>query len=159
MDPRWLVVVRMVHITAAVCWVGEVLVINFVLLPSTRRLADEPRRAFMVQVFPRVFALASVLSGTAVASGLTLAWGATRGDLSLLLRGRWGLCILAGATLGSLLTAFHFVLERKVAPVFGDCADPTGLDDVHTKLQILPRGGLVVLLTTMFLMFWAARGW
>jgi len=152
------VFIRILHVVSAISWIGEVLVINFVLLPSTKRLADGPRRAFMQQVFPRIFTLASVLSGTAVLTGAALAWGTTGGDLSLLLRGRWGLCILVGATLGTSLTAFHFFLERKVAPVFGDCADPEGLDDVHTKLQILPRGGLVVLLTTAGLMFWAARG-
>lgn len=158
MDPRLLVLIRTLHVLAAVAWIGEVLVINFVLLPSTVRLKDEARRAFMLEVFPRIFGLASVLSGTAVVTGFTLAWQATGGDLSRLLSGRWGLSILAGATLGTLLTAFHFFLERKVAPIFGDCADPEGLDDVHTTLRILPRGGLVVLLTTASLMFYAARG-
>jgi uncharacterized membrane protein len=64
--------VRLVHNVAGVGWLGEVLTVNFVLLPvlSTAR-SDECARLVQI-VFPYVFHLATALGGIAMVSGLAL---------------------------------------------------------------------------------------
>jgi uncharacterized membrane protein len=151
-------ILRIFHVVAALGWVGEVIVINFVLLPSAASLVGPHRQAFMTQVFPRIFRLASVFSATAVITGAVLILRMTGGNPLILADSRAGKALLAGATLGTLLTFFHFFMERRVAPAFCTGAPENALAEVHAKLKILPRIGLGILLTTTFLMMYGVRG-
>ena len=156
----WLVFVRWIHVLAASAWFGEVLVINVVLVPTLSRYSGPARREFLSTVFPRVFRLASVLAGTVAATGAVLIYRYTGGDFRVLTDGRWGLCILAGATLGGILISFHFFMEDRLARRVGigrpDVSDGA-VEDVHTKLKIVPRVGLAVISTIYFLMMLAVR--
>src|SRR5690606_38634600 len=68
----WLVFVRALHVLAASCWLGEVLVINLILVPTLSSYTGAARRDFLATVFPRVFRLASVLAGTVAVTGALL---------------------------------------------------------------------------------------
>ena len=157
------VVLRWVHILCGSAWFGEVVVINFVLIPVVNKLDLQTRRAFIKNVFPRIFRLASILAATTVIAGALLMWHYVGGDLRLLLKSRWGHGILVGGTLGTLLTLFHFFMEERLAKKIGIGADGSSpdadaaLEDVHTKLKIVPRLGLAVITTIMISMMFAVR--
>lgn len=160
--PEVLPFIRALHVIAASSWLGEVIVINFVLIPLVARNTGEIRKQFIITLFPRLFRLASILSATTVLTGAYLLHVYTQDDFTLLLNGRWGLGILIGGSLGLLLTLFHFFMENKLAKRIG-IVKKTGsadvLEDVHLKLRIVPRLGLVVIVTAYLLMLYAVRGW
>lgn len=152
---------RWIHVLAASAWFGEVVVINFILIPTLSSYEGEERKSFLNAVFPRIFRLASILSGTAAVTGGLLLWHHTGGDLGLLGHGRWGTGILVGGVLGGLLTLFHFFMENQMARRVGvGCPDISAevVEDVHAKLTLVPRIGLVVISTIFVTMLWAVRG-
>src|SRR5690606_15281669 len=156
----WIIPIRWLHVLCASAWLGEVVTINFVLVPALSGRAGAARREFLASVFPKVFRLASVLAGTTAVTGALLLYISTGGDLSVLTRSRWGLSLLAGGTLGLSLTSFHFFMEHRLARRGGIGRPETtdeALADVHTKLKIVPRVGLAVITTIYFLMMFAVR--
>ncbi|MCC7129077.1 MAG: hypothetical protein B6D39_05285 [Anaerolineae bacterium UTCFX2] len=156
-----IIVVRWIHIISGVSWLGEVITVNFVLIPIALKLAKPERIVFLQNVFPRVFRLASILSATAIASGAVLSYLLTGWrDLGALLNSRWGISILAGGLLGLLLTLFHFFVENRLEPVaiHADTMSDAELDRMIALLKVVPRIGLGIVLLVIFLMMIAARG-
>lgn len=153
-------IIRTLHVLSGTAWFGEVLVINSVLIPSLKKMDQNTRNIFITTVFPKIFKLASHLSLIAVITGIHLVVSLTDANLSNLLSGRWGVSILGGGSLGIFLTIFHFFIENKLVKKFGisNKGDSEILEDVHSKLKILPRFGLVVISTIFLLMINAARG-
>jgi uncharacterized membrane protein len=154
-------IVRWVHIIAGIAWLGEVVTVNVVLLPTLFNLERESRAAFIRQIFPRVFRLASVLSLTAILSGALMNYLMTGWkNLDALLGTRWGIGILIGGSLGLLLTLFHFFAESRLEPVAVSVRDESEIDieKFVSVLKIVPRVGLLVILTVVLLMMYAARG-
>ena len=153
-------IMRTIHIIAGTIWFGQVVVINFVLIPSLGKFKSEERKAFILTIFPKIFRVASHLSIIAVLTGIHLVVSLTDADLSNLLSGRWGLSILIGGSLGILLTLFHFFMENRMAKKIGIAKDGNDdmVDDVHLKLKIVPRLGLVVITLILLLMINASRG-
>jgi len=152
---------RWIHIVAAGAWLGEVVVVVFVLVPVATRAAAEQRREFMAAVFPRVFRLASVLSLTALTAGAGLYLTTNNWHLALgrLVSGRWGWSILIGASLGLTLTLFHFIAERRLEPAVTGIGEGGITEETAVKyLQIIPRVGLGILLVIFAAMMYAARG-
>jgi uncharacterized membrane protein len=155
------IVVRWVHVLAAAAWYGEVVVINFILIPTLSGHSGAERKDFVNAVFPRVFRMASILSGTVAVTGGVLLYHHTGGDLRILLENPWGKFILVGGALGLLLTLFHFFMENRLARKIsmGDPDLPKeAVEDLHLKLRLVPRLGFVVLTTIFVLMMIAVRG-
>lgn len=153
-------ILRWVHILAGAAWLGAVVMVVFVLVPSVLKLSESERGPFMEAVFPRVFRLASVLSVTVVTAGIALYlerfdW---RLRLSPLVSGRWGWSILIGSSLALLLTGFHFFAEARLAPQVKGARDAPVDRLVLTVLRIAPRVGLTILVTVTILMAYAAHG-
>lgn len=154
-------VVRWVHVISGVAWLGEVITINVVLVPALVGLKKDVRGAFIRQVFPRVFRLASVLSATAVISGAALSYLMTGwNDLETLFGSRWGLSILMGGSLGLFLTLFHFFIENRLEPAAGtaDTMSDADVEKIISVLNIVPKIGLLILVLVVLLMMFAARG-
>jgi uncharacterized membrane protein len=154
-------IVRWVHIIAGVAWLGEVVTVNFVLLPALFNLEREARAAFIRQIFPRVFRLASVLSLTAILSGAAMSYLMTGWkNLDALLATRWGIGILIGGSLGLLLALFHFFAESRLEPVAVSALEGSDIeiDKFVSVLKIVPRVGLLVILAVVLFMMYAARG-
>jgi uncharacterized membrane protein len=150
---------RWVHVLGAAAWLGEVVVINFVLLPILFRLPPGDGARFMQQVFPRVFRLASYLALTTILSGFVLALVMSRGQIELFLTTRWGRSILVGGTIGLLLALFHFFVEGRLEkPLAVANANPSEMESVYRVLRVVPRAGLGVILTAFVLMMYAVRG-
>ena len=153
-------IIRWIHILAGAAWLGAVVMVVFVLVPSVQRLEEPDRGRMAAVVFPRVFRLASVLSVTVVAAGVALylerfGW---RLELRPLVSSRWGWSILIGGSLAVILTVFHFVAEGRLAPLVRRATDSPIERRVLTVLRIAPRVGLGILVTTTILMAYAARG-
>jgi len=161
MTPELYPYVRWVHVLAAAAWFGEVVAINFILIPTLSSYEGDGRKRFLNSVFPRVFRMASILSATAAVTGGLLLYHHVGFDLFALGDSRWGKLLLFGGTLGLLLTLFHFFMENHLARRVGvGCPDLTSEDveDVHGKLKIVPRIGLVVISTIFVVMMSAVRG-
>lgn len=153
--------IRWIHVISGVAWVGEVITINFVLVPALLKMKKETRGAFIRQIFPRVFQLATVLSLTAILSGAAMSYLITGWkDLDEWLLTRWGVGIFVGGLLALLLTLFHFFIESRLEPiaVTADAQSEIDVDKIVTILKIVPRIGLGILISIVLLMMFAARG-
>lgn len=147
---------RWIHVAAGSAWFGEVIVINFILIPALSKNQGEARKDFLNLIFPKIFTLASVLSATTSITGGILLYQFLGFDLSeLTKRGTWGYSILFAGTLGLILTLFHFFIENLLARKIG-VGDPNiskeDVEDVHLKLKIVPRLGMLVISIIFFLM-------
>ena len=158
-------VLRWIHILAGAAWLGEVVVVKFVLVPLLSHLEPNKRGWFLAAVFPRVFRLASIFSLTTILAGaaLNLSLNGWQLDVALLrlTSSRWGWRILAGGLLGLALTLFHFVAERRLEPhvlAAHEESDGEAFARILRHLQIIPRVGLGVLLLAFLLMMFASRG-
>ncbi len=157
----WYLALRWLHIFAAASWFGEVVTINFVLVPAVGKMTPEDGSKMLVDIFPRIFKLASYLSGTAVITGILLAWERFSSDYTMLWTTGSGRAFLAGATLGLLLTTFHFILEPRLDGMICTAAEKGDLElsnRVIYLLKIVPRVGLLVIGSTLLLMMIGARG-
>lgn len=152
--------IRALHVIAGSLWIGEVVVINFILIPVLSRYEGEMRKHFLVSIFPKIFKMASILSATVVITGVFMVYTLTNGKLSILLNGRWGISILIGGCLGIILTLFHFFMENRLAKKIGlgEKGDDEKLAEVHLRLKFVPRLGMVVILSIFLLMINGARG-
>ncbi len=159
----WLIIFRWIHILSGLAWLGEVATINFVLVPAVLNMSKEERPKFVHNVFPRIFHLASYLSGTAIVSGAVVNYlmtGWKWENLIALLHTRWGISILIGGTLGLSLALFHFFIESKLEPVSIDAESITEeeMEKHLIVLKIIPRIGMGILLVIVLSMMIAARG-
>ena len=158
---EWYGWVRAVHVFAAASWLGEVVTINLIIVPAVLRIEGEAKLAFLSEIFPRIFKAASWLSATAVATGVLLLIRLYGSHLELLVTTPRGTGLLIGLTLGTLLTAFHFVAEPKLDGMICNARDARDIvlaDRVLTLLRVVPRVGLAVLGSTFVLMMYAAHG-
>lgn len=152
---------RWIHLGAAGAWLGEVIVVVFVLVPILVRATGERRGWFLATVFPRIFRLASVLSLTVLiaGAGLWLTMNNWQLNLERMFTERWGIAIFVGGVFGTALTAFHFVAESKLEPLALAAGSGEIDDDVIVRrLRIIPRVGLAVLVIAFGSMMYAARG-
>lgn len=155
MTPETFTLIRWLHVVCGSAWFGEVVVINFVLIPALSNYQGIARKDFLNTIFPKIFHLASILSGITAITGGILLYHFIGFDISLLTqRGAWGWSILIAGSLGLILTLFHFFIENLLARKVG-VGNPNlsqeSVEDVHIKLKIVPRLGLVVI-TTIFLL-------
>ena len=151
--------VRLVHVISGVSWLGEVITINFVLLPALFRARADDRNVLLQTVFPYIFRLATALGGLAIISGAGLVLWNTRLDLSLLVTTSWGWRILIGGVIGLVVYVFHLVqesgAERSLAAelVFlRDSDEPEAAQRLLRHLAIFPRVGMVILMVVVGLM-------
>lgn len=156
------VLFRWLHILSGAAWLGEVVTINFVILPSLVSMEAARRPRFIRNIFPRLFRLASVLSLTSILSGLVMTYLVSGWqDLSIFFTTRWGLAILSGGGLGLALTAFHFFVESRLEPfasTLDEGVSQKELAGVLRFLKIVPRVGFAVMIIIFLLMMYAARG-
>ncbi len=160
--PELLFGVRFVHIVTGLGWLGEVLTVNFVLLPALVHVEPAVRGKILTAVFPLVFRLATILAGTAIVSGAIVFWIMSGGDLTKLVDTTWGQRILIGGLLGGPLFLFHLFQEsrmegslaRRLAAIEDD---PVASDRILRHLRVIPRIGLAILVASVLFMSAAAR--
>ena len=151
-----LVISRWIHILAGLAWVGEVITINFVIVPALKTLPREQQASFISSVFPRVFRLATILALISTLAGfLTAYFVVDWREFPNLITTPWGIGIFGGGFLSVLLVLFHLVLERRIKPLVVD-ANPESLNRIIHLLGIIPRIGLGVILVISLLMFFGA---
>ena len=159
-----LYLVRLTHLIAGIGWLGEVITINFVLLPALFAATSKDRTVLLYTVFPYLFRLATVLGGLALASGLVLFLWSTQLQPLAAIHSHWGLFILTGGTLGAVLYAFHLFeesgAERTIAAqlvLSQETGDPRQTERIMKHLAFFPRAGMVVLIIVVALMVGASH--
>lgn len=162
-EPNWLAIFRWLHILAGAAWLGEVVVIVFVLVPAVLRTPAARRPQFVANIFPRIFRLASVLAFTTLAAGAALNYQLTGWqNLGAYFASPRGVFIAIGGGLGLALGLFHFTAERRLEPGVSGHALPAGRRQAARILKVLtivPRVGLGVLVVIFLSMMLAARGY
>lgn len=158
-------VLRWIHILAGAAWLGEVVVVNFILVPVLARVEADKRGWFLGMIFPHIFHLATALSVTTILAGaaLNLSLVNWRLDVALirLTSTQWGWSILIGGLLGLGLTLFHLVIEHRLEPhvlTVKEQFDEEAFQHVLRRLRLIPRLGLGVLLAIFMFMMFATRG-
>ncbi|MBE2184033.1 MAG: hypothetical protein IAE89_11450 [Anaerolineae bacterium] len=156
---------RWIHILAGAAWLGEVVVVNFILVPALSRIEPGKRGWFLSLIFPRIFRLASILSLTTILAGaaLNLSLNNWRFDVAVirLTSTPWGWSILIGGLLGLGVTLFHFFAEHRLEPHVLTAHEETNEEafaHILRHLRIIPLAGLGVLVLTFLLMMYAASG-
>lgn len=155
------IILRWLHIIVAAAWYGEVVTINFVLVPAVNRLPKDQAPKVLFEIFPRIFKLASWLSATAVISGILLAILKYKDMPEVMWTTTPGLMFSIGAILALLLTFVHFVLEPRLDGMICTAAasDDIELSDrVMWLLKLVPRVGLVVITLILWTMTVGAHG-
>lgn len=153
----WIIILRYIHVLAASAWLGEVLVINLIIIPFADRAQKQNLEHVLKGMFLQLFRLASALAAVTVTSGVILLYGYSRFNPTMLFTGRWGPAILVGGSMGLLLAFFHFFMEKRLGRriLRNEAADHV---QVHARLKIVPRIGLLVITTIYLLMMYAVRG-
>jgi len=153
---------RWLHILSGAAWLGEVVTINFVIIPALKHMDARDRPRYIRETFPRLFRLASILSLISVSSGITmLILTADWNGPAAFLASRWGLSITFGGSLALALTAFHFFVESRLEPIASSLEAGTpgkDIDKVIRILRVVPRVGLVVMIVIFISMMYTARG-
>lgn len=134
-------VVRWLHLVAAITWIGGMLFIALVVVPVTRRILDPPQRARLAQEIGRRFRTVGWLAlGLLVATGLLNLW--LQPFLLASPRFHWklGLVVLA-----LILSAFHdFVLGPRAGR---PGADPSA----RVRASWVARANVLVVLAIVLL--------
>lgn len=52
---EYIPIIRALHVIAGSLWIGEVVVIDFILIPVLSRYQGEIRKHFLVSIFPKTF--------------------------------------------------------------------------------------------------------
>ncbi len=158
-------ILRWIHVLAGAAWLGEVVVVNVILVPALARMEPEKRGWFLSAIFPRIFRLASALSLTTILAGaaLNLSLNGWRLDVAIvrLTTSQWGWSILIGGLLGLGLMLFHFIAEHRLEPHVLTAyqeTDEEAFQQVLRRLRLIPGVGLAVLILTILLMMIAVRG-
>lgn len=157
----WYNEIRWLHVLSAASWFGEVITINFVLVPALAKLSELERSHFIAAVFPRIFRLASVLSLSTVTSGAGLFLLRFGTDWRAVWHTQFSAALAIGAVLGLLLTTFHFVIEPRLSKlIYAAKADGNlaATELIHARLRVIPRAGLGVLTAIVLFMMVGARG-
>ena len=152
---------RFLHVAAGVSWLGEVLVVAFVLAPALQRLAGRDRENLLAHVFPLVFRLATVLGGLAVLTGFALLWLRSGFSGALLFGTGSGRVLVVALSLALGLYLFHLIMERKLLRLAGrvreGVATPHETEKLSGHLTLIPRAGAIVLGTVTVLMIYATH--
>ena len=99
-----------------------------------------------------------------VAAGLILALLYSNLDVSIFLRGAWGLAILLGGVMGLFMFVLHMTVEAVELRVLRGIDSisarefPPPLVAMEERVRLLPRVGFVVLTAALLLMMYAAHG-
>lgn len=157
-----LTVARWAHVLAGAAWLGEVVVIVFVLVPTALRMEPAARLDFVGRVFPRIFRLASVLASITLIAGAALNYLLTGWqNLGAYFSSPRGIFIAIGGGLGLALGLFHFFVEHRIEPGVKVMAQKVSAEEagrIVKVLTIVPRVGLCVMLAIFVSMMIGARG-
>lgn len=143
-----------VHNLLASIWIGGIIYLTFVILPSFRKMDSERKESLTLAVIPRFSIMFVVALGILVITGPTLLWF-LESDVSLLFNSAYGKLILAKIIVASMLVLHgaynQFKIQRPAEKNFKE-----GTIQVHSKLRRslrteIPLGivllGIVALLT------------
>lgn len=156
----WIELTRWLHLVSGAAWLGEVMVVVFVVEPALRRASAEGQVDILKQVLPRVFRLASVLVWLALLSGGVLAVRHFGADPSPLVEVPYRRLLLLGAILGGIVGSFHLAIEPRLERrIEASAANPGEIVALELRLHRIARVGLVMLTLVTLLMVAGARGW
>ena len=145
-----------IALVALAAWIGEVVTLNFIIVPGINALDEAGRAAFIGRYLPRFFWMATVLALTTVLSGLgaglIVAYGP---EIPHAVPAGGSPEVLIASILIAVLACFHLVAQSRLRPIvesFAGTPDPEKVGFVTRFLGIVPRIGLVVIVGAFVLL-------
>lgn len=134
---------------AGAAWIGEVVTLNFIIVPSLLCMPEKEKASFLSRFFPRFFRMASVLALTSILMGGTALFTSVPvHTVAAYLYGGQGLLLSLGITLILVLSAFHFVVESRLRPLalsLQDNPEPRKIRFLTRFLSVVPRIGIFII--------------
>ena len=150
------VTLGVIALTALAAWIGEAAVLNFIIVPGIAALDEEGRAAFIARCLPRFFHMATVLSLTAVLSGLAArVIGSFSPAVPIPVLTGGSPAVIIASILIAALTCFHLAAQARMRPVaksFSVGPNPEKLRSLTRFLSIVPRIGLAVIVAAFVLL-------
>jgi hypothetical protein len=155
---------RLVHIGAAMLWIGMIWFVNFIQLLALREMDDAGQSMLLTHIVPRVTALFSVASHLMVASGAILLL--TTGYLfdrwvfpsSVYIPSSRALMLWLGTFAGLAMWALvHVVIRPGVAIMLDRSQRQDAIDEARAKVKTAARVNLVLAVPVTFAMVAAAH--
>ena len=145
-----------VALVALAAWIGEVVTLNFIIVPGINALDEAGRAAFIGRYLPRFFRMATVLALTTVLSGLGAGLIAAYGpEIPHAVTSGRSPEVRIASILIALLACFHLVAQSRLRPIvesFAVTPDPEKVRFVTKFLGIVPRIGLMVIVGAFVLL-------
>ena len=157
-------VLRWIHMFAGLAWWGEVFYINFVLTPALPKLEPAVKEKVMLELYPRMFRMATILSSLTISFGVLTALSLSGFDLTIFVNTYWGQLIFLGGSLGLFMFLLHMTVERVELKVLRYRKSGTGgelpseLRGLERRMTWLPRFGFLILTLVLVIMVYAAQG-
>ena len=157
-------IIRLVHIWAAMVWVGMIWFVNFIQLVALRDADEAARRALLVHIVPRVTALFSTASHIVVGSGAALLL--TTGYLldrwvfpsSVYIPAPRAVMLWLGTFAGLAMWALvHAVIRPGLAIILDQTQEPAVVDQARSRVIVAARINLVLAIPVTFAMAAAAH--
>lgn len=149
---------------AGFAWWGEVFYINFILTPMLPKLELQVKERVMLEIYPRMFRMATILSSLTIAFGILTALFLAKFNVDLFTTSTWGLLISIGGSLGLFMFLLHMTVERVELKVL-KYVEPGNKQELPQELMLLekrvmwlPRIGFVILTSIIVVMVYATQG-
>jgi uncharacterized membrane protein len=150
LPPMSKTIISLTFTLALATWIGTVIFLNLIIIPLLSKFDVQERGKFIGLVFPRVFYMATIIAALVAVSGvMTLMVANDIGDANTTTR--------VGAGLIALLIAFHMLVVWRLLPMaksVREHSDPATVHKLHRFLKIVPRFGLIILLTGTVLLLY-----
>jgi len=104
--------IRALHVLAAALWLGESIIVNFVIYPALRRNPKEIKRLHILAIYRRLFNMTTMSVIITLLTGAVLLVYYTKGNLLLLQESSLGRTLIITSFIGFLLLILH-VFEKK----------------------------------------------
>ena len=157
-------VIRLIHVGAAMLWVGMIWFVNFIQLVALRDADDTARDALLIHIVPRVTALLSIASHIVVASGVGLLL--TTGYLfdrwvfpsSVYIPSPRALMLWIGAFAGLAMWGLvHAVIRPGLATILDRGEGQANVAEARGRVLMAARINLVLAIPVTFAMIAAAH--
>ncbi|HEX3606303.1 MAG TPA: hypothetical protein VH134_10305 [Candidatus Dormibacteraeota bacterium] len=137
-----LTLVRFLHYTSGIAWVGATLVLSLVVFPAIDRCPGNVRAPVMRALARRIAPWETAAATAVIASGGLQAWLQHRldGGLGSALGTRWGMAIGTGLACAVLLVVLGLSTLAPLARRFSDLEDAVAHDPARSALGIRELG-------------------
>lgn len=145
--------ILVLHLISGSLWLGETLVVNFILFPALRRDPNEAKRDFVLAVYRRLFNMSTMSAIISSATGIVLIWFAIASGQFGSSDTSWQVSMALGGVFGLVILVLHLI--EKVNMVRLKEVHRKGTLDTAVflkKVKWIPRLSCILVVATFLIM-------